>query len=131
MLMLKYLAGTICLCKIGALLSEEYPSRRKIDVKAFPCENVFMRTTLELPDDLFREVKAKAALQGITLKQLLANYVHNGLKNGLSVPRTGRRSRLPIIKRRGRGSIPNLTPELQSKLQQEDDLAKLSRSFGR
>jgi len=90
-----------------------------------------MRTTLELPDALFRKVKAKAAMDGLTLKELLANYVHNGLKNAPPAPHAGRRSKLPVIKRRGRMAIPNVTSELQSKLQHEDDLAKLRRSFGR
>ena len=90
-----------------------------------------MRTTLELPDALFRKVKAKAAMDGVTLKELLTNYVHNGLKHVVPPPRPGRRSKLPVIKRRGRTPIPNLTSELQSKFEQEDDLAKLRRSFGR
>ena len=34
-----------------------------------------MRTTLDLPDDLFRQVKAKAALEGATLKEY-ADAVH-------------------------------------------------------
>jgi hypothetical protein len=39
-----------------------------------------MRTTLELPDTLFRKIKAKAAMEGITLKRLLTLYVENGLE---------------------------------------------------
>ena len=31
-----------------------------------------MKTTLELPDELFREVKATAARQGILMKQFIA-----------------------------------------------------------
>jgi hypothetical protein len=90
-----------------------------------------MRTTLELPDAVFRRLKAKAALEGISLKQLLADYVNKGLEETPSAPHPRRRSKLPVIKRRGRSIIPNLTAELQSKLQEEDDFAKLSRSFGR
>jgi hypothetical protein len=90
-----------------------------------------MRTTLELPDAVFRKLKVKAALKGTTLKQLLADFVNKGLEDTPSAPHPRRRSKLPVIRRRGRGVIPNLTAELQSTLQQEDDLAKLSRSFGR
>ena len=90
-----------------------------------------MRTTLELPDVLFRKAKAKAAMEGITLKRLLTSYVENGLDNPSPVRQMGRRSKLPVIKRRGHGVIPNLTSELQSRIQEEEDLAKLSRSFGR
>ena len=90
-----------------------------------------MRTTLELPDAVFRKVKAKAAMEGITLKQLLADYVSKGLEDTSASPRPRRRSKLPVVKRRGSGVIPNLTAELQSTLQEEEDLAKLSRSFRR
>jgi hypothetical protein len=90
-----------------------------------------MRTTLELPDSLFRKVKAKAAMEGTTLKQLLVTYVQNGLEKAAPPGRPRRRSSLPILKRRGHGVVPNLTAQRQSRLQQEEDLAKLSRSFGR
>ncbi len=38
-----------------------------------------MRTTLDLPDALLRELKAQAALDGITLKNLVAELVECGL----------------------------------------------------
>jgi hypothetical protein len=92
-----------------------------------------MRTTVELPEELFRQVKAKAALQGVSLKELLTGYVAAGL-NQKAIAATGRRrqrSRLPVIRRRGLAAIPNLTPELQAKLEEEADFAKFDRSFGR
>ena len=88
-----------------------------------------MRTTLDLPDELFRQVKAKAALEGTKLKQLLTRYVENGLREAGRPPR--RRSNLPVIKRRGKLLIPNLTARRQNKLEEEEDLAKLRRSFRR
>ena len=39
-----------------------------------------MRTTLDLPDALLRQLKAKAALEGTTLKALLRNVVERGLR---------------------------------------------------
>jgi hypothetical protein len=39
-----------------------------------------MRTTVDLPDELFRQLKARAALLGTTVKELLASYVENGLR---------------------------------------------------
>jgi predicted DNA binding CopG/RHH family protein len=39
-----------------------------------------MRTTLEIPDPLFREVKARAAQSGLKLKELLTRYIEAGLK---------------------------------------------------
>jgi hypothetical protein len=38
-----------------------------------------MRTTLELPDPLFARLKARAASERVTLKQLLRSYVEQGL----------------------------------------------------
>jgi hypothetical protein len=38
-----------------------------------------MRTTLELPDPLFARLKARAAMERVTLKQLLRGYVEQGL----------------------------------------------------
>ena len=91
-----------------------------------------MRTTLDLPDDLFRRVKAKAALEGATLKETLARYIESGLRQpaGLGRQPSGR-SRLPVVRRRGRTVVPNLTAELQARLEEAEDLAKLRRSFGR
>ncbi len=39
-----------------------------------------MRTTLELPEPLFRELKARAAMQGVPMKQLLQRFVERGLQ---------------------------------------------------
>ena len=38
-----------------------------------------MRTTLELPDPLFARLKARAAMKQVSLKQLLHDYVKQGL----------------------------------------------------
>lgn len=39
-----------------------------------------MRTTLDLPDALLRQLKAKAALEGTSLKALLHAVVERGLR---------------------------------------------------
>lgn len=39
-----------------------------------------MRTSLDLPDPLFRTLKARAALQGSSLKDLVVSYVERGLR---------------------------------------------------
>ena len=38
-----------------------------------------VRTTLELPDPLFARLKARAALKQVSLKQLLRDFVEQGL----------------------------------------------------
>jgi hypothetical protein len=39
-----------------------------------------MRTTLDLPDPLFKAVKTRAVQQGVKLKDLLASYIEAGLR---------------------------------------------------
>jgi len=39
-----------------------------------------MRTTIDLPEDLFREAKTRAVQQGTTLKQLITQWVRLGLR---------------------------------------------------
>lgn len=38
-----------------------------------------MRTTIDLPDELFREAKTRAVQQGTTLKKLMIQFVRSGL----------------------------------------------------
>jgi hypothetical protein len=90
-----------------------------------------MRTTLDLPDELFRQLKARAALRGATIKELLTRFVESGLRQ-VDSPVAGarRRSPLPVIKR-GRAAIPSVTARVQARLDESEDRAKLRRSFGR
>jgi hypothetical protein len=60
---------------------------------------VAMRTTLELPDPLFARLKARAASQRVTLKQLLHSYVEQGLNAPpLKAPVERSAATLPRIK---------------------------------
>jgi hypothetical protein len=43
-----------------------------------------MRTTLDLPDETFRQLKAQAALQGLKLKELVTQLIQRGLAAGAS-----------------------------------------------
>ena len=55
-----------------------------------------VKTTLEIPDDLFREAKSRAALTGTKLKDLVADGLRLVLAGGR--PRSApRRVRFPII----------------------------------
>ena len=48
-----------------------------------------MKTTLDIPDDLFRAAKATAALRGTTLRQLVTDTLRQGLKSGAGKRRGG------------------------------------------
>ena len=47
-----------------------------------------MKTTLELPDQLVRQAKQRALQQGCSLKQLLADYIRQGLQGGPNLAAT-------------------------------------------
>lgn len=59
-----------------------------------------MRTTIDIPDELFRRAKARAALDGISLKELMTRYVREGLtRNADGAEGEARpRSALPIAR---------------------------------
>lgn len=44
-----------------------------------------MKTTLDLPDELIREVKVRAVIQGRTLRDLVADFLRQGL--GMPAPK--------------------------------------------
>ena len=43
-----------------------------------------MRTTLDLPDETFRQLKSQAALRGLKLKELVTQLIQSGLAAGES-----------------------------------------------
>ena len=84
-----------------------------------------MRTTIELPDELFRQAKAKAALDGLKLKDLIARYVEDGLRGTSSrpIPRRRERSELPVARKATGRALPALDGvEIQRILDEEEAL---------
>lgn len=55
-----------------------------------------MRTTLDLPDDLFRRLKAHAALRGKTLRQLFLEFTERELS---SAPAPTGKGEIPMGRR--------------------------------
>lgn len=56
-----------------------------------------MRTTIDLPDTLFRKAKATAALRGSTMKELVVRAVEREIQNRGSSKKTRARAiKLPI-----------------------------------
>jgi hypothetical protein len=57
-----------------------------------------MRTTVDLPEALLRQLKSQAAIEGTTLKQLVLRLVERGLKTPSEESRTpGKRSAPPTV----------------------------------
>jgi hypothetical protein len=83
-----------------------------------------MRTTIDLPDELFRQAKARAALDGMRLKELITRFVEQGLKQGPSLsaaPPRRRRSELPVVRAATGRTLPDLTnAELYRILEEEE-----------
>ena len=59
-----------------------------------------MRTTVDLPDALFRRVKAEAALRGMRLREFIAQSLEQSLAGHRDDVKS-RRVRLPLIRSRG------------------------------
>jgi len=81
-----------------------------------------MRTTIDLPDDLLRRAKATAALQGTTLKVLVASALEKELTQA---PRKyGRAEPIPVsFPMSGSRFIPKTNAEINDLLYAEDDQA--------
>lgn len=65
-----------------------------------------MRTTVDLPDPLFRELKAVAARRGISLKNLMRAALEKEIRR--TERKAGRRLKFPVLSSRQPGSL-NLT----------------------
>jgi hypothetical protein len=73
-----------------------------------------MRTTIDLPDHLFRQVKAKAALHGETLKE----FVQTAIEREFSTETPARpfRVKLPLIKSKKPKSLSLTNAEIENLL---------------
>lgn len=62
-----------------------------------------MRTTVDIPDALYRMLKARAAAEGRSVKALLLDAAAHALTAGAS--RSGRRVRVPLVASRRPGRL--------------------------
>ena len=69
-----------------------------------------MKTTFDIPDDLYRRAKAEAALRGRKLKDL----VEEGLRSVLGMPHQEPRPRLAELMEQARGAVSSGVPDLAS-----------------
>ena len=67
-----------------------------------------MKTTIDIPDELFREAKARAAMDGIKLKDLVADALRTKLR--AAPAKKKRRVKFPIIE--GDPNAPPITDEM-------------------
>ena len=74
-----------------------------------------MRTTVDLPDPLFKRVKAEAALRGMKLRDFIARSLEQALSGGSRESRS-RRVKLPLVKGNGKRLIDPTREELDASL---------------
>jgi hypothetical protein len=74
-----------------------------------------MRTTFDLPDELFRQVKASAAAQGIKLREFVTAALENALLKR-SDSRLRKRVKLPLVKAAGTARISLSRKQLDASL---------------
>ncbi len=82
-----------------------------------------MRTTVDLPDDLMRAAKARAATRGESLKDLFARAIATEVGR----PRHGRRVSFPLIGSDGPAVTQAEIEVADAQSEEEDDL---HRAFG-
>jgi hypothetical protein len=62
-----------------------------------------MRTTVDIPDPVYRRLKSRAASEGSSAKELILRGVHHVLKQ--SPHKSRRRIKLPIIRSKQPGTL--------------------------
>lgn len=70
-----------------------------------------MRTTVDLPDDLFRELKSLSARHGISLKTMIRTAVEEEIRK--TERRTARRLKFPLLASRSPGSLSLTNAEIE------------------
>ncbi|WP_157087169.1 antitoxin [Piscicoccus intestinalis] len=86
-----------------------------------------MKTTLELPDDVMRAIRLRAAREDRTLKDVIAELLRVGLATSTQPARRSR-SEFPVIEGRRPEGLPDdvLGPEAVARLLADADVAALA-----
>ena len=69
-----------------------------------------MRTTLDIPDETYRQLKIKAANEGVTVRQIVLRGIQSELEPATKSAKKPRRFRVPVIRSSRPGTL-NLTNE--------------------
>jgi len=83
-----------------------------------------MRTTIDLPENLYRTLKARAGLSGITLRQLVQQLIEQGLRAPRNEPSGSRRFPPPVIIPPRGLPLPALSREEIRRIEEDEDEAK-------
>jgi hypothetical protein len=64
-----------------------------------------MRTTVDIPDTVYRELKVYAATQGTTIREIILEGVADRLRSGKPKSEQSSRPRFPVIRSKHPGSL--------------------------
>jgi plasmid stability protein len=83
-----------------------------------------MKATIEIPDELMREIKVRAARQDRTLKDLVAELLRRGLAEDPQPPPIRHRVKLPLI-HSTHPALPGqeLTPERIAQILNDEEVS--------
>jgi hypothetical protein len=89
-----------------------------------------MRTTLEIPDEIYRSLKARAALSGVPVREVVAQLIEQGLRAApAGAPTRDRRRQPPPVAIPPRGvPIRALSHKEKARAEELEDEAKFARS---
>jgi hypothetical protein len=86
-------------------------------------QDAFMRTTLDLPDELLKRAKIAAIERGVTLRELIGSALVKDLAAG-PAPSAGQRVRFPLFSSARPGSLELTNADL-ARAEAEEDLRRL------
>jgi hypothetical protein len=78
-----------------------------------------MRTTVDLPDNLFRRAKAVSSLDGLSLKEFITSAIEHELETR-QLKLNPKRVSLPIVRSKNPGSVRVTAEQIAALLEAED-----------
>jgi hypothetical protein len=115
---------------VGELTKAKPKEKRfQLDANASTHQNAIVRTTIDIPDDLYRTLKARSGLSGVPLRELVRRLIEQGLRSstGEAQPRQDFGPPPVIIPARGKPILALPRAELR-RMEAEEDEVKHARS---
>jgi hypothetical protein len=81
----------------------------KMDINMVLCQNEGMRTTIEIPDGTFREMKALTAQSGVSMKEFVLRAVQERVSKARKARRKRHEVQFPLIRSKNPVAIAPLT----------------------
>ena len=91
-----------------------------------------MKTTLEIPNPLFKRVKAQAAMEGLKLKDVVASALSSYLNRPRPpLKKAAKACPFPLVRGKAGPLMKQMNNETIAELQEKEDLERHRRSLGR